>query len=593
MPPCAPCLEEEVTIYCPAAYRPVSLEWQLDSNYAFAYLLTRQAGYLDYSGNWGHLLFWNPWTVTRTLYPKLNCVHGDDVGTISTYSKTVSASTGGGFVGCPLGTSMLAGGADWDTYETARSIDFTSPTSSGWYANGHGAAGDLHIEVHCIPLGNSSGLHLVQQQAGATSASVQCANGERVVSGGGYAYPVGGSIDPKAQLGRLISVGQMLLSAGRLDVQANISTGTTWLVAEALCAPVSKPTLSVSSAPSGNQSSRSISYSFTATDQAGEDLRYQCYLNGSAGYPCLPGTTNTITGLADGNYQLLIEARNDSNQTDSKAFAFKVDATPPVVTVTGQPADPTASTSASFTVSATDAGTGVTGTYCNLDDQTEQACASPASYDGLADGVHTFHWRAVDGVGNSTTGSYPWRVDTTKPTAGLTAPSAPFTAATSLTVKWSGSDTGAGLASFQLRWGRAPYNGTFGSWSSPITMPAATLSRTFTKLTPGYDYCYTVRAADRAGNVSSVSPQRCTAIPLDDRALTASPEWLRSTAKGYFNGTVTRTTTRNAVLTRTGARLDRLAVVATKCSKCGVLGVYVKGCASPRSASTRPRRPGG
>jgi hypothetical protein len=573
--------QADIVIDCPAGYRPVSLEWHLDSNYALVHLLVRQAEYLDYSGNWGRLLFYNPGTVTRTVYASLNCVDGDDVGPITVVGKDVPVSSGGGYAQCPVLTqTLIGGGADWSSTENSRSIDFEGPTSSGWYATGHGASGTLHIEAYCIAIGYQSGMHTVTNQAGASNTSVSCSAGERVVSGGGYAYAVGGSIDPSAYKGYLIAVGQQQVGAGALSVSAFITSGTgsTWLVAIALCAPVSMPSLTINLAPSGDQASSSIGYSFSASDQAGEDLRYQCYLNGSAGYPCVSGhSTNIVSRLADASYTMQVEARNDSNQTDSKSFSFRVDTKPPAVTVGGKPPNATRSRAASFTVTATDVGTGVAQVFCHIDAYPEAACPTTAHASGLADGSHAFAWRAVDGVGNATTGSFAWLVDNVAPTAALTAPSAHFTQGSSITVKWKGLDAGSGIASWQVQWQRAKYNGHFGAWSKPRTIPAGTSTKAFTKLPGGYDDCYRVRAIDAAGNTSAYSRSRCSAVVLDDRALTTSRGWTRGSGNAYYAGTVTSTTQRNATLTRSGAQLDRLALLATTCPTCGTVGVYVNG----------------
>jgi hypothetical protein len=399
-----------------------------------------------------------------------------------------------------------------------------------------------------------------------------------VVSGGGYAYAVGGVIDPKPYKGYLVAVEQQHVGAGALDVWAEITSGTasTWLVAEALCAPVSKPAITMTQPPpSGVIATRDISYAFTATDQAGEDLIYQCSRDSAVAAPCTPGATNTITGLSDGGHSLVIGVRNDSFQWDTKSFSFVVDTTPPTVSVAGEPADPTSATSAAFTITATDVHPGTT--FCHLDAEAEQACPSPASYTDLADGVHTFSWRATDAVGNQSTGSYTWRVDTVAPTAALAAPKAQFAQSPSATVKWSGSDVGSGVASWQVQWQRAPYNGDFGAWSSPASYAPGTLSDTYGDLARGYDYCYRVRSVDGAGNASAYSPSRCTSVLLDDRSLATSAGWARITGRAYYAGTATTTKHHNATLKRTGAHLDRIAMLATKCAACGRVGVYVNG----------------
>src|SRR5205823_5629503 len=93
----------------------------------------------------------------------------------------------------------------------------------------------------------------------------------------------------------------------------------------------------------------------------------------------------------------------------------------PTVTVTGppapvigsHPADPTNSTSATFTFS--DARAGVT-FLSSLDGSPFAAATSPQTFTGLADGFHTFRVEARDAAGNaSDAASFPWTVDTNPP----------------------------------------------------------------------------------------------------------------------------------------------------------------------------------
>jgi hypothetical protein len=85
------------------------------------------------------------------------------------------------------------------------------------------------------------------------------------------------------------------------------------------------------------------------------------------------------------------------------------------------------------------------------------------------------------------------------------------------------------------------------------------------------------RSRDKAGNVSPWTSSRCTARPLDDRAVTASAGWSRVTGSGYYAGTVTKTTQAGRTLTRTGAITSRVALVATTCATCGRVQVLVNG----------------
>jgi hypothetical protein len=198
-----------------------------------------------------------------------------------------------------------------------------------------------------------------------------------------------------------------------------------------------------------------------------------------------------------------------------------------------------------------------------------------------AAGHYALTLMATDTV-TSTAHSVPlsFTIDRTAPTASVTRPASLVTVATSTSVSWTGSDTGSGVAYYDVRYVRAPYSGGFSGW--PSTPPSGyghltTTSKTVTGLLAGYTYCYEVRATDKAGNTSAWSAQRCTAIPLDDRALAASAGWTRGTGSAYWYGTITRTSTLSRTLTRTGAQLKRVALVFTRCSTCGTVGVYVNG----------------
>ena len=81
--------------------------------------------------------------------------------------------------------------------------------------------------------------------------------------------------------------------------------------------------------------------------------------------------------------------------------------------------------------------------------------------------------------------------------------------------------------------------------------------------------------ADRAGKTSPWTAQRCTARPLDDRALTTSTGWVRVKSSRFWNATATDGKARSARVTRTSAHADRIALVATKCPACGLVAIYV------------------
>jgi hypothetical protein len=99
------------------------------------------------------------------------------------------------------------------------------------------------------------------------------------------------------------------------------------------------------------------------------------------------------------------------------------DTTAPDTSITGNPSNPSNSTSASFSFTGTDIVTPPAGlTFeCQLDGSGFAACASPKAYSSLTVGSHTFQVRAWDQAGNvdQSPASFSWTVDTTAPTVTI------------------------------------------------------------------------------------------------------------------------------------------------------------------------------
>lgn len=307
----------------------------------------------------------------------------------------------------------------------------------------------------------------------------------------------------------------------------------------------------VSLAPDGS----AVAYQDTSSDnsvtRAGQGLYTMSTAGGSCGTP-----------------QLLVAGANDAFWSPAGV------APPPSVVLGSHPAGLTNTTSATiaFTVYHSGAAPAVT---CRLDSGAARACGSPARFSGLRDGSHTVTITAADGVHPASTATYTWRVDTSRPGVTITAPTAAAITGSAVANNWTGRDTGSGVASYQQQIRRASVGGRLGGWANlGKPWPASVTRTTVSGLARGYTYCLRVKATDRAGNVGYSAP-RCFAVALDDRALTASAGWHKSTGSSYYARTAMTTTKRGASLRRTNATLDRVGVIAKTGPRAGKIGVYV------------------
>jgi hypothetical protein len=202
--------------------------------------------------------------------------------------------------------------------------------------------------------------------------------------------------------------------------------------------------------------------------------------------------------------------------------------------------------------------------------------------DGVTDGADA----CVDTSAPGTADGCPVRPpgDTKAPSAAMTAPASATTLPASIALKWTATDTAAvgsfasGVSQTDVRYRKAAWNGQLGAYVLPAAWQNTAARSATLAGALGTKYCFSTRAHDRSGNVSGWSAERCTARPLDDRSLVASTSgWSRGTGTAYFNRTITSSTKKGAVLTRTGVLKGRAALVATKCSTCGTVSVLYNG----------------
>jgi hypothetical protein len=166
------------------------------------------------------------------------------------------------------------------------------------------------------------------------------------------------------------------------------------------------------------------------------------------------------------------------------------------------------------------------------------------------------------------------------PTPGIT-PLAAYMTSLSFPLTFA---TGGGTypaRTFDLRYRRAAYNGTFQTVATQIPGIASGKFQ-FTGLA-GSTYCFSVRSYDpyptgTVGHTTGLwSAETCTSVPIDDRGLAKSSGWLAKTSSAYYNNTYAYTKTINKYVTRTLVQARRIALIATTCSSCGTLKVYWNG----------------
>jgi hypothetical protein len=200
------------------------------------------------------------------------------------------------------------------------------------------------------------------------------------------------------------------------------------------------------------------------------------------------------------------------------------------------------------------------------------------TYRGLDTGTHTFLVRAAHADGSEIGQNRNWRVDATAPSVHLASPAFAFRLARTATASFSATDAGgAGVMDYDVRYYTRNYRGTASRVHYPSSWQGTPASTVRVAAAPGTTDCFSVRAWDRAGNVSPWSTPHCSSRVLDDRALTAHGHWLRAADAKSYLGTRTTTTADRATLSLGSVPAERLAVLATVGPREGRLSVFVAG----------------
>lgn len=244
--------------------------------------------------------------------------------------------------------------------------------------------------------------------------------------------------------------------------------------------------------------------SFSFTDSLA-GVTFQCRLDGASFSSCT--SPQSYAGpLGYGTHTFRVEAVSSTGTSPVTSYSWSV--VPPTPTITANPSDPTADTSATFAF--TDSASGVT-FECSLDGAAYSTCASPVSYGGLTLAAHTFGVRARSSNGTtSASATYTWTIGVGPATPSITSQPASSTGDTNATFSFSDSDQ---TATFQCSLDGA----AFTTCTSPASYSALALgSHTFSVVgvdtggtSPAASYSWTV-VVPPAPTISSGPPSSST-----------------------------------------------------------------------------------
>ncbi|MEK6273262.1 MAG: hypothetical protein AABM42_11570 [Actinomycetota bacterium] len=146
---------------------------------------------------------------------------------------------------------------------------------------------------------------------------------------------------------------------------------------------------------------------------------FECRIDAGPYKPC--SSPYTLPQLSDGPHAFFVKAIDaPGNESQVVSRSFTVDTDAPAVTISSGPVEGTTSSdpSPSFGFASNDSGASLS---CQLDGGGFDACSSPFTASGLADGPHTFQVKATDLAQNTDLTSRTWTVDTHAPTVTMSS----------------------------------------------------------------------------------------------------------------------------------------------------------------------------
>jgi hypothetical protein len=208
--------------------------------------------------------------------------------------------------------------------------------------------------------------------------------------------------------------------------------------------------------------------------------------------------TKTVTA-GDGSHAFTASASDALGNTSapSAAVTVTVDTLAPSTQILSGPSGTTASRTAAFTYSSSEAGSTF---QCKLDASAYSACpAAGTSYSGLSDGTHTFSVRSIDQAGNVDPAppNRTWTVDTVAPDTTITSGPTGSVVSRSASFAFSATETPV----------------TFECSLDGAAFAACTSPKSYSGLAAGA-HTFQVRATDAVGNQDGTPATRTWTVNI-------------------------------------------------------------------------------
>jgi hypothetical protein len=205
------------------------------------------------------------------------------------------------------------------------------------------------------------------------------------LDGGGYTT----CSSPKSYSG--LGAGSHTFSVRAVDAAGNADAtpaSRSWTI------DLTAPQTTIGSGPADPANSSGASFGF-GSDEA--NSTFECQLDGGGWTAC--SSPASYSGLSDGTHTFEVRATDTAGNQDTTpaTSTWTIDTAAPDTSISSGPSDPTTATSATFDFTSEPGAS----FECRLDGGGWAACSSPATYDTLAAGPHTFEVRASDAATNT------------------------------------------------------------------------------------------------------------------------------------------------------------------------------------------------